>query len=413
VRILFVEPGCDRQGHYGVYTVSLCQALAELQHEVILCTNKVHPELYIREPALFHVVEVKNGNLSFERLDELKNRRPIYYSYGYLRNSFFVFKAALELARLGQFDVIHLTGTEFMVASLLLKRYAGNIPPVIIEIQAANFSFGAYPGPFFLRFYKVVQREVFRTTLQKEIRGIAVIGEFQKEKLKSQLRFGDDLPISVIPNAGSIPTQQLEKAAARKSVGLGDYPGTVFLFFGHIRKDKGIEYLLEAVSLLKSRDFRLLIAGAPRDYTEDRIRSLVGVEPGGTKIIVKLGYVPEGQVPLYFYACDALVLPYPKVYTGGSGPLVRGACSHHRASIVTDVSDMGRLARTYGLGLVAEPENPSSLAGKLEEFMQMPPARRQDMADRALAFAEQSSWRVMAERFTDLYKAALQGATRV
>jgi hypothetical protein len=34
LRILYVQPACDRKGHYGLSTIKLCQALAKLGHSV-------------------------------------------------------------------------------------------------------------------------------------------------------------------------------------------------------------------------------------------------------------------------------------------------------------------------------------------------------------------------------------------
>jgi glycosyltransferase involved in cell wall biosynthesis len=357
---------------------------------------------------LFEVVEVEGGKLTFDQFEGGPDGRRPSYTYAYLRNSYKVLNAALQLAGRRHFDVIHPTGTEFMIAALLLRRYSSTTPPVVLEISAANFSFATYAGSVPLRVYKVLQREVLKTTLGKEIKAIAVLGEFHKEKLKRQLRLPADFPMAVIPDAGAVPVQPLGRMEARRRLGLGDYSGTLFLFFGMIRKDKGIEYLLDAVARLPEADFRLLIAGSPTDYTEDQLRRMVSANPAANKIIAHFHYIPDQDVDAYFYACDALVLPYPRIYSGGSGPLLKGAAIHARPSIVTDVSEMGRLARAEGLGLLAEAESSDSLASQLRAFIDMAQVEREKMALNALAFAKQHTWDSMAVRFTELYKTAMR-----
>src|SRR5947209_19752601 len=42
------------------------------------------------------------------------------------------------------------------------------------------------------------------------------------------------------------------------------------------------------------------------------------------------GYISDDEMPLYYYASDAVVFPYASFYTGGSGPLMKGACTYGR-----------------------------------------------------------------------------------
>jgi glycosyltransferase involved in cell wall biosynthesis len=408
MRVLFVEPACDRRGHYGIYVLSLCQALAEAGHQVLLCTNKAHPDRHLSSKPAFEIHEVEGGRLTFEPFDQKKTKSELYYWYGYFRNSYAVLKGALKLARTRAFDVLHVTGTEYMTLSLLLKKYSGKIPPVVIEIPAANFGFRVFPGSALKRTYKMIQRAVFKRTIGREIRGISVLGEFQKEQLYVQLGLGSGFPILVTGNAASMPSVELEKSEARRRVGLGGFDGTVFLFFGMIRRDKGIEYLFEATARLQGNPFRVLVAGVPFDYSEEQVKTLITAKSLQDRLVSKLAYIAEEDVPAYFYASDVLVLPYPKIYTGGSGPLIRGACSHGKPVIVTDVSEMGRLVKANQFGLVAEPENPASLAEKMAQFLAMPPQERQRMAANAFAVAKQFSWEKMVGQFEELYRRALQ-----
>ena len=99
MKILFVQPTGDKRGHYGVYTVHLCQELARLGHKVTLFTNKIYPEKFLKEKILFEIIEAKSGKYSFSEFDEKKNQKPLFYIFGYLRNSFLILKAALEFLK--------------------------------------------------------------------------------------------------------------------------------------------------------------------------------------------------------------------------------------------------------------------------------------------------------------------------
>src|SRR6185503_10663450 len=112
MKIILIQPTGDKRGHYGIYTVNVCQGLAKLGHEVTLFTNRVYPEKFLREKPLFHVVEWRKGIYDFQAFDESKNKRPILYTFGYLRNSFFILKAGLKFAQGKNFDVVQVFDTE-------------------------------------------------------------------------------------------------------------------------------------------------------------------------------------------------------------------------------------------------------------------------------------------------------------
>ena len=403
MRILVIQPTGDKMGHYGIYTVRLCQALGELGHSVTLCTNKVYPERYVSEPLAFDVEEVHGGKLSFETFDRAVNSRPWHYFWGYFRNSYVVTSEALKLCRSGDFDLVYIMDAEFLLASLLLKWHGGRIPPVAMYVSAANFSFRDYPGSVLKKLYKVFQREIFKRTLGREIRAISVLGEWHKERLRSQLELPSHFPIVVIPDAGGEPPLLLSRTEARQRLGI-EYGGPVLLFFGMLRKDKGIEDLIEAVADVQSEEFRLVMAGHAMEYAESEIIDMVQKAGVEDKVILRLGYVDDADVPLYLWACDALILPYANSYTGGSGPLMKQAATYGKPIIASDVSEMGRLIRRYGIGLVSTPGDPRSLAGRIREFHAMPQMEKQHMGKRSAALATSNSWDVMAERFTNLFE---------
>jgi glycosyltransferase involved in cell wall biosynthesis len=389
-------------GHYGIFTVKLSQALGKLGHAVTVCTNRLSPELYLTEPPLFAIETVAAGRLAFGRFDHAMSRWPVYYYWGYYRNSYRVTAAALALCRDREFDVIYMTDVEFLVAALLLKAGPARLPPAVMEVSAANFSFSDYPGSILRKGYKVVQREVFRTALGRRIAACAVLGDWHQERLRAQLRVPDGFPVEVIPEGGDAAEPPPSRSDARRRLGI-DFAGPMLLYFGIIRKDKGIETLLEAAARLRGDEFRIIIAGFPMEYSGSDLVELVRSAGLADKIILRLGYVAPAEVPVYFGAADALVLPYARSYRGGSGPLTKGACAYGRPVIATDVSGMGRFVERHAIGLVCPPESAEALAGRMREILSMPVARAQEMGERALAVGRANSWEAMAERFSDLF----------
>ncbi len=406
MKILFVQPTGDKRGHYGIYSANLCQELARLGNEVTLFTNKINTENILDETPSFSIVEWRAGRFAFQSQDEKKVRWPLYYIYGYLRNSFVIVGAALKFAKKGSFDVIQITDTEYGTLSLVLRLFGRRLPPVVLFVQASNFSFSKYSGNFVLKVYKVFQRFILKRRLGREIQSIVTLGEYHKKELQQQFRLSASFPIEVIHDGSNKPKQRLSKNDARKRLNIS-FSGRLFLFFGMLRRDKGIEYLLEAFSLISSEDVCLVIAGSLFDYSEESIAVLLEKFGIRDKTLLRLGYVEDRQVPLYFYAADAAVFPYRKIYTGGSGPLLKEAAVFETPVIVTDVSEMGRLVKERNMGLVAEAENPHSLATQMEFFLQMPASEIQKFTKNAAQAA--NSWTSMAEAYQSLYRGILNG----
>jgi len=401
MKILFVQPTADKKGHYGKYSINLCQELARLGNKVVLFTNKATPEHFLKDAPLFKIIEWRDGKYAFGRFDSARKSNPLVYIYGYLRNSFVIFMAALRYARQYRPDIIQVTDVEFGILSLSLIFFSKNIAPVILLIHAPNFSFSKYPGNILFRCYKVLQREILRRRMGQQIKAIATLGEYHKEELQKQFGLKPRFPVEVIYDGAEPPAVHFSREEARQKLGI-EYPGILFLLFGILRKDKGIEYLFEAASRLPNNDFRILIAGSPFDYAAKDISDLVmkfGLED---KIILRLGYVKDEELPFYFYAADGVIFPYRKIYTGGTGPLLKEAAMFKKPVIVSNVSEMGRLVKKREMGLVVEAEDSSSLAQGMREFLSAPAKQRIEWGENA--FRAANTWQKMARQYLSLYE---------
>ena len=403
MKILMVQPTGDKMGHFGVYTTRLAQALAVAGHEVTVCTNRLDTAAFLSEPRRFYIVPTPN--CAFEHDGSVASPG---YLRAYFRNSYKVLRHALAIEN-GYFDLMYVMDTEFLMATVALKRHHPEIP-VVMYISAANFSFETYAGSLPFKAYKVFQREIFKRTLGREIFGIHVLGDYQRAELGEQLDLPEGFPIMAIHDA---PTSRprIPQAEARKIIGV-DYPGPLLLFFGMLRRDKGIEDLLAAVSMATT-DYKLLLAGHPMDYTPAEIRQLIMRHGVGEKVLPHLIYVPEDQVAAYFSAADALVLPYNSSYTGGSGPLLKQAGSYGLPVIVTDVAEMGALVRRHGFGTVTHPDNSAALSMAIDGVMG-DEGYRAALGGQARNLADIYGWPNAAKGLTALFEAAIayKGAPR-
>ena len=188
------------------------------------------------------------------------------------------------------------------------------------------------------------------------------------EKVMSDLKqFDKTKPVKLIQhplydNFG----EKIDKKLARKNIGIerGD---KIILFFGFIRKYKGLDILLDALALIKkentSTSFKVLVAG---EFYEDRkpfdeLVVRLGLED---MLILRTDFIPDNDVRNYFCAADVVIQPYRNATQSGVTPL---AYHFEIPMIVTNVGGLPSLVPDGKVGLVAEP-NAAAIGQKINEY---------------------------------------------
>ncbi len=174
------------------------------------------------------------------------------------------------------------------------------------------------------------------------------------EKVLDDLKlFNNTKPAAYIPhplydNFG----EKIPKETARKNLGIS-VDEKIILFFGFIRKYKGLDILLDAMALLKDKmpDLKLLIAGEfyddKKQYEEQIIR--LGLKD---RLILKTVFIADNEIKNYLCAADLVVQPYRNATQSGVTPL---AYHFEIPMIVTNVGGLTAMVPHDKVGLVAEP----------------------------------------------------------
>jgi glycosyltransferase involved in cell wall biosynthesis len=118
-----------------------------------------------------------------------------------------------------------------------------------------------------------------------------------------------------------------DRRAARATLRLPLDP-TILLFFGNLRRHKGVPELIDAFRRLDRQRVLLVVAGEP--FTPE-VAAEIGARIGGrTDVEFRPGFVPDAEVGRYLEAADAVVCPFTSSLTSGSVAL---AMSFGRACI--------------------------------------------------------------------------------
>jgi glycosyltransferase involved in cell wall biosynthesis len=132
------------------------------------------------------------------------------------------------------------------------------------------------------------------------------------------------------------------------------------LFFGALRRNKGVDVLLDAFAALPDRDLRLVVAGRGATDVEQEVRDAAARDP---RVVAEIGFVAEARKHELFRASDLVVLPYTE-FSSQSGVL-HDAYAHHRPVVVTDVGALGESVRDDGSGWVVPARDAEALAETL------------------------------------------------
>ena len=191
----------------------------------------------------------------------------------------------------------------------------------------------------------------------------------------------------------------VERADARKTLGLPAGQAVV-CHSGHLYPGRGIEETLDALTLLP--EVLLLLVGGTADDIE-RLRAHAAARGVQDRVRFE-GTVPNGKVPLYLYAADALVMPYTS-----RTPTVRAMSplkmfeymAAGRPIVATDFPVVREVLRDGENALLVPPDSAESIAAGIRRVLDDP-----DLAGRIALRAGQDvreyAWERRAEKILDV-----------
>jgi glycosyltransferase involved in cell wall biosynthesis len=162
--------------------------------------------------------------------------------------------------------------------------------------------------------------------------------------------------------------------------------GLELLFFGLVRLYKGLDILIDALSLMPPpADFFLTIAGEFWQGKEEIIRKIAD-KSLQRKIEITDRYLPEQDVAEVFQRADVVVLPYRSATGSGVVPL---AYHYNKPVIVTRVGGLPDVVSDGKTGLIISPENPEELAAAFQNVTRQ---KLHAMATNISEYKKQFSW---------------------
>ena len=309
LQIIMVEPLGD--GGIAHYTYNLLNALTTKDAKATLFTNKNYE--FENKQVTFIV-----KNKMFKIANWLIRNYPVLDSES----------GPLSIIR----RLVKLIEYPFNTIEILLFSISNNIN--IIHLQSVNLVelimiiiFRIFNKKIFFTIHNVLPRHrklrfyhIFIYKIMYSLCNKIIIHSSQGKNDVIDLFGVDSNKIEVIPHGDYkffIPENKIEKPEAKKKIGLPENCRTI-LFFGAIRKNKGLNKILLAMPdiIKKLPDARLLIVGEPWE-SYDKYNNIITEYNMLGNIFEKLDYISNDEVSLYFVASDVVVLPYKSITQSG------------------------------------------------------------------------------------------------
>ncbi len=184
------------------------------------------------------------------------------------------------------------------------------------------------------------------------------------------------------------------RETARARLGLA---GEVALFFGYVRRYKGLDTLLSAWPAVRARrpGATLVVAGEAYEDTAAYRALAEAAGPGAVRWIDR--YIPDDEVEALFRAADVAVLPYRSATQSG---VTHVAYALGVPVIATRVGGITETVREGETGLTCPPEDPAALADAIARYFES--GMRATMAPHLAALQEAHSWAALAASTVDL-----------
>jgi len=171
----------------------------------------------------------------------------------------------------------------------------------------------------------------------------------------------------------------------------------IILFFGFIRRYKGLDILLRAMAdpQIKASGIKLIIAG---EYYEDaefynRLIQELGISD---RLIIHTHYIPTNDVRYYFCAANLIVQPYHTATQSGVTQIAYHFC---KPMIVTRVGGLAEMIEDRKNGYAVNPD-PEEIAASIIDYFEN--NREFSMTQQTSVIKERFSWSNMVRGILEL-----------
>jgi len=185
----------------------------------------------------------------------------------------------------------------------------------------------------------------------------------------------------------------MERSEARKKLSIPD-DAPAILFFGYIRKYKGLDILLRAMPrIIESLpDIRLIVAGEFYGDVKEYRSIIQELRIPAKNLVLATDYIPNDDVALYFSAANVAVLPYRSATQSG---IVQIAYNFDVPVIATNVGGLAEIVIDGISGIITPDATPDAIAEAVRRYFQQ--SMEPQLTEGVIQEKKKYSWNTFAE----------------
>lgn len=189
---------------------------------------------------------------------------------------------------------------------------------------------------------------------------------------------------------------------ARRQLGLSDH-SPVLLFFGHIKRMKGLDILIESLPAILAQhpETILVIAGRPLKMGFEEYQERINELGIGPRCLIHARFIPDHDLPLYFQASDLICLPYRKIY---QSDVVLMAMSYGKAVVTSDIPGMTAMIEDGRTGFLFRSGDSEDLARVVNLAIERPALREKAAIGGLNLMKKHYGWDAIGKTMANLYR---------
>ena len=223
----------------------------------------------------------------------------------------------------------------------------------------------------------------------------------------NMIRFRELFPnlikkVTMIPHGNFFEYAEIvDKRKAREHLGI-DNDKFVLLFFGQIKKVKGVGVLLNAFSKIfkKYPNMQLIIAGSVWKDDFFSYQEIIDKNNMSSSVRTDIRYIPDDDVKYYYSSADVCILPYLDVYQSG---VIQLSYAYKKAVIATNIGAFREVVINEKTGFLCNVNDPDDLSCAIEKAYN----ERKNLKDMGCEgynyISEKYSWDKIADKVYEEY----------
>ena len=339
-----IEPIADHGG-MEVYDIRLCLAVKHLGYDVTWYTsNNTGP--YSSKLGNNNVKSFFGGIYS-PRLPAVL--RGLLYCVAVLR---VCSRMRITGCRIGHVFIFDFSSAELLLLSIL-KLFGIRVIATVHDIE---------PFRYYGKSNKISYNNFFR-----KVDVFAGTNEYSNRLLR---KIYPGVESSVVnPTNVGFRYKKVPQELSRKKVALPT-DDKIVLFFGQIKKVKGLEVFLRAIKKVKKHNrVKFVVTGKLWKNNWEAYQNIIESDEIANRIITRLGYVPNELVFHYYNSADVIVLPYKRIFNSS---ILLEAIQYCVPIIASDIPYFEEAIEDGKTGILFKSEDADDLADKINKVLEKP-----------------------------------------